>query len=72
MRELEVRRDDAIWRLIAAERQRDASTLSHTYDQANGVYEATLAAVLSARAAIFRLEEDARRANVPPGWLRQP
>lgn len=57
--------------LAAAERQMDSTTLRLTYDQATAEYNKLIAAVASDRAAITRLEEDARRANVPPGWLRQ-
>ena len=42
------------------------------YHQAVNERSRLKAAIESDRFAVERLREDARRANVPPGWLRWP
>lgn len=70
MRGLEINLD-ADTRLVAASlAQMNSATLRISYDQATAEYQTRKAVVFSDHAAIERLREDARRANVPPGWLR--
>ena len=42
------------------------------YNDLQAEYKRRVAAVAEARRAIERLHDDARRARVPPGWLRWP
>jgi hypothetical protein len=72
MRDAEVALNDAVTRLAAAERAADQQRLQITYDKALAEVNARAADVVTARAAVERVREDARRANVPPGWLRWP
>jgi hypothetical protein len=44
--------------------------LKYGYNDAQAIYKTRLAAVAAARLAIDRLHDEARRAGVPPGWLR--
>ena len=48
----------------------DAEKLKYGYNDAQAIYKKQLAAVADARLAIERLHDDARRAGVPPAWLR--
>jgi len=88
MRSAEVRLSDNLRRLQEAHDQLDmargqmkaavkASPMVFAETQ-NAVYSANArvqsleAEVRNDRAAVERVREDARRANVPPGWLRWP
>jgi hypothetical protein len=72
MRDAEVAFNDETIRLVAAEKAADEQRLQISYDKAVAEVNARKAAVSNARAAVERIREDARRANVPPGWLRWP
>lgn len=72
MRDLDVVADDAVTRLAAAERAAEQQRLQVTYDRALAEVNARKAEAVNAKAAVERFREDARRANVPPGWLRWP
>ena len=48
----------------------DKANLKYGYNDAQAQYKAQAAAVANARQAIDRLRDEARRAGVPPGWLR--
>ena len=47
-----------------------AENLKYGYNDAQAAYKKQLEAVANARAAIEKLRDEARRAGVPPGWLR--
>jgi hypothetical protein len=70
MRALQTKLEEDQRLLIAAEAQVASTTLRLTYDQATAERNRLIAAVASDRAAIASLEEEARRAGIPPGWLR--
>lgn len=88
MRTAEVRLADNSRRLqeardvqSAALRQMDAATKAgsivfaqaqEAYNRARAETQRLEAEVRNDRAAVERVREDARRANVPPGWLRWP
>lgn len=84
MRELLVRRNEHLRRFDGALAQADAArdqmetknsaifvTAQASFNSAMSEVNRLKAEVENAQAAIARLEEDARRAGVPPGWLRQ-
>lgn len=48
----------------------EKANLKYGYNDAQAQYKAQAAAVANARQAIERLRDEARRAGVPPGWLR--
>lgn len=70
MRTREVALDDELARHRAAQLAAESQVLQRTYDEALREVAARAAAVANAHAAVERLRDDARRANVPPGWLR--
>lgn len=53
-------------KLAAAEK----ANWKYGYNDLQAMYKAQVAAVAEARLAIDRLHDEARRAGVPPGWLR--
>jgi hypothetical protein len=69
---IEIRLDEAQRQAAAALVAVDQATLRITQDQARADYLTKLAAVNTLRAELTDLQEEARRANVPPGWLRWP
>jgi hypothetical protein len=72
MRSLQITLDEEVVKLAAAEKQmKDAAGL-RGYDDAQAEFNRQLAAVANARLAADRLRDDARRASIPPGWLRWP
>ena len=48
----------------------DKLNLKNGYDGAQAIYKQRVEAVAAARLAIDKLYDDARRAGVPPAWLR--
>lgn len=68
MRSLQLALDKALVTLAAAEKE----NYKYGYNDLQAEYKRRLAAVEDARLAIERLHDDARRARVPPGWLRWP
>lgn len=85
MRALEIRASDslkkfdaAIAAMESARRQMDTKSLAimttaqDAFNRAERDAQQYKADVQNDRAAVERLREDARRANVPPGWLRWP
>ena len=58
--------DDALAKLAEAEK----NNLKYGYNDAQAIYKKQVAAVAAARQAIDQLHDDARRAGVPPAWLR--
>lgn len=66
MQSLELALNEQEIKLAAAER----ANLKYGYNDAQAEYKKTVAAVQNARAAIDRLRDEARRAGVPPSWLR--
>lgn len=68
MRSLQLALDEELEKLAAAEK----ANLKYGYNDAQVEYKKRAAAVADARLAIDRLRDDARRARVPPGWLRWP
>jgi hypothetical protein len=68
MRTLQLALDEALAKLAEAEKE----NYKYGYNDLQAEYKRRLAAVADARLAIERLHNDARRARVPPGWLRWP
>ena len=68
MRSLQLTLDEELVKLADAEK----ANLKFGYNDAQAEYKKRLAAVANARLAIDRLHDDARRASVPPSWLRLP
>jgi hypothetical protein len=68
MRTLQLALDGALAKLAEAEKE----NYKYGYNDLQAEYKRRLAAVADARLAIERLHNDARRARVPPGWLRWP
>lgn len=68
MRSLQLALDAASARLAEAEKE----NYKYGYEDLQAEYKKRVAAVAEARGAIERLHNDARRAHVPPGWLRWP
>jgi hypothetical protein len=66
MQALQLTLNEAEIKLAAAER----ANLKYGYNDAQAEYKKLAAAVADARLAIDRLRDEARRAGVPPGWLR--
>jgi hypothetical protein len=58
--------DAALVQLAEAEK----NNLKYGYNDAQALYRKQVDAVAAARLAIDKLHDDARRAGVPPGWLR--
>ena len=58
--------DDELAKLAEAEKL----NLKNGYDGAQALYKQRVEAVAAARLAIDKLHDDARRAGVPPAWLR--
>lgn len=48
----------------------EKANFKYGYNDAQAMYRKQAAAVADARQAIERLRDEARRAGVPPGWLR--
>ena len=67
MRRLQASLDRELAKLAEAEK----GNWKYSYNDLQAMYKARVAAVADARLAIERLHDDARRAGVPPGWLRQ-
>ena len=65
-RSLQAALDDALAKLAEAEK----NNLKYGYNDAQALYKKQVGAVAEARLAIDRLHDEARRAGVPPGWLR--
>jgi hypothetical protein len=57
---------------VATLAEAEKLNFKYGYNDAQAEYKKRLAAVASARLAIDRLHDDARRARVPPAWLRWP
>jgi len=70
MRVLKARLDADRFELAAAERSIDSASLRLTQDQAIAERNRLRAAVAADLSAIESLELEARRAGIPPGWLR--
>lgn len=66
MQSLQRALDEASGKLAEAEKQ----NLKNGYGDAQAIYKDRVAAVTAARQAIDSLHDDARRAGVPPSWLR--
>jgi hypothetical protein len=66
MRSLQQVLDDALAKLAEAEKE----NYKYGYEDLQAEYKKRVAAVANARLAIERLHDDARRARVPPAWLR--
>ena len=66
MQTLQEALDHATARLAEAEKL----NFKHGYNDAQAEYKKRAAAVAGARQAVDRLRDEARRAGVPPGWLR--
>ncbi|MBY0494199.1 MAG: hypothetical protein K2Y23_08275 [Cyanobacteria bacterium] len=58
--------DAALAQLAEAEK----NNVKYGYNDAQAIYKKQVAAVAAAREAIDKLHDDARRAGVPPSWLR--
>jgi hypothetical protein len=63
---LQLTLDAALAQLDEAEKR----NFKYSYNDLQAEYKKRVAAVAEARLAIDRLHDDARRAGVPPGWLR--
>jgi hypothetical protein len=66
MQSLQASLDGELAKLAAAEK----ANWKYGYNDLQAMYKAQVAAVADARLAIDRLHDEARRAGVPPGWLR--
>ena len=66
MQRLQASLDGELVKLAAAEK----GNWKYGYNDLQAMYKAQVAAVAEARLAIERLHDEARRAGVPPGWLR--
>ena len=66
MQSLQAALDDELVKMAAMEK----ANLKYGYNDAQALYRKQAAAVESARQAIERLRDEARRTGVPPGWLR--
>jgi len=66
MRTLQLALDQASAKLAEAEKE----NYRYAYEDLQAEYKKRVAAVAGARRAIEQLHDDARRAGVPPGWLR--
>jgi hypothetical protein len=66
MQRLQASLDAELAKLAAAEK----ANWKYGYNDLQAMYRAQVAAVADARLAIDRLHDEARRAGVPPGWLR--
>jgi len=66
MESLQMALDQELVKMAAMEKM----NMKYGYNDAQAMYKAQAAAVASARQAIERLRDEARRAGVPPGWLR--
>lgn len=71
-RAIGLRLDEAERLAAAAAVAVNSATLRITQDEARAQYLTRLAAVNTIKAELTNLQEDARRAGVPPGWLRWP
>lgn len=71
-RSIGLRLEDAERMVTASAIAVDSATLRITQDEARAALLNRVAAVRTIRAELVSLQEDARRANVPPGWLRWP
>jgi hypothetical protein len=68
MRSLQQVLDEALAKLSEAEKE----NYKYGYEDLQAEYKERVTAVAAARLAIERLHDDARRARVPPAWLRLP
>ena len=66
MEALQIALDQERVKLAAMEKM----NMKYGYNDAQAMYKQQAAAVANARQAIERLRDEARRAGVPPGWLR--
>ena len=66
MESLQTALDQELVTLAAMEKM----NMKYGYNDAQALYKKQAAAVANARQAIDRLRDEARRAGVPPGWLR--
>ena len=66
MQSLELALNGELIKLAAMEK----ANLKYGYEDAQAQYKKQAAAVANARQAIEQLRDEARRAGVPPGWLR--
>jgi hypothetical protein len=66
MESLQTALDQELVTLAAMEKM----NMKYGYNDAQAMYKKQAAAVANARQAIERLRDEARRAGVPPGWLR--
>jgi hypothetical protein len=66
MESLQAALDQELVTLAAMEKM----NMKYGYNDAQAMYKKQAAAVANARQAIDRLRDEARRAGVPPGWLR--
>jgi hypothetical protein len=68
IRSLQAALDEATAKLAEA----DKANFKYGYNDAQAEYKKRADAVAAARQAVDRLHDEARRAGVPPGWLRLP
>lgn len=68
MRTRQLALDGALAKLAEAEKE----NYKYGYNDLQAEYKKRVAAVADARQAVERLHDDARRARVPPAWLRLP
>jgi transcription initiation factor TFIID subunit TAF12 len=68
MRSLQATLDEATEKLAEVEK----ANFKYGYNDAQAEYKKRLDAVTTARQAVDRLHDEARRAGVPPAWLRLP
>jgi hypothetical protein len=66
VRSLQATLDEELSKLAVMEK----SNLKYGYNDAQAIYKKQVQAVSDARQAIDRVHDEARRAGVPPGWLR--
>ena len=66
MQSLQLALNGELAKLAEAEKE----NYRYGYDDLQAEYKKRIAAVANARLAIERLHDDARRARVPPAWLR--
>ena len=66
MESLQMALDQELVTMAAMEKM----NMKYGYNDAQAMYKKQAAAVANARQAIERLRDEARRAGVPPGWLR--
>ena len=66
MQSLQAALDKELARLAEAEKL----NFKYGYNDAQAEYKRRAAAVATARQALDRLRDEARRSGIPPGWLR--